>query len=94
MAGLQCPKRLYLKVYHPELAEISEASTYRMEIGNRLGELARTLYPGGVLIEHVDDLRAAVEATRQHLAYSPKIPLYEAAFQHDGTLIRADIWLP
>lgn len=40
-----------------------------------------------------DDLKIALEQTRVALTQKPR-PLFEATFQHDGTLVRADLLLP
>ena len=46
----QCPKLLWLDVNHPELAdEMNEAI---FAAGTAVGELARGLFPGGVLVEY------------------------------------------
>ncbi len=63
MSGLQCAKRLYLEVHHPELAEKSAGKEALFEVGHQVGELARTLYPGGTLIGDGGDLKAALEET-------------------------------
>lgn len=42
----QCPKRLWLKTHHPELAEVDQAAEARMRDGNVVGDIARQLYPG------------------------------------------------
>ncbi|HWT78313.1 MAG TPA: hypothetical protein VN648_05860, partial [Candidatus Methylomirabilis sp.] len=52
MAGLQCPKRLYLEVHHPELeAETDDATQAILDTGERVGALARKTIPGGVLVD-------------------------------------------
>ena len=41
VAGVQCLKRLYLEVYHPELAgEVDEGQEARFEQGHEVGVLA------------------------------------------------------
>jgi len=55
LSGMQCPKRLYLSVYQPELADHS-GSEVAFAIGNQFGELARALYPGRVLVGGVPDI--------------------------------------
>ena len=55
----QCPKRLWLEINRPELANWGEAQNGRMATGNTVGEVARSLWPDGVLIEG-DDLKAAL----------------------------------
>ena len=92
-AHRQCPKRLWLQTFRPELATESAQTRLAMQSGNRIGEAARTLYPGGILID-TNDLRAALDQTWAALAGHPGKPLFEATFEHDGVLIRADVLLP
>jgi len=40
-----------------------------------------------------DDLKTALAQTREAMA-QPQRPLFEATFQHEGTLVRADLMLP
>lgn len=90
LAGLQCPKRLYLQVHHPEWLVENPQAERRVAVGHQVGEIARELYPGGKLIEHADNLSLALAETRQLLAEGEPL-LYEATFEYDGVLIRADI---
>jgi len=92
MAGLQCPKRLYLEVHHPELLAFSEHTQRSFGIGNEVGEAARAQHPGGRLIEQQDDLKLALEQTQHLLEESGDVTLFEPAFQHGRTLVRADIF--
>ena len=91
LSGLQCPKRLYLEVYHPELAVVDAQTQSAFQGGHRVGAVARTLWPGGHLIEHDQDLNAALAETAHCLAEAPGRPLFEATFRHDGVLVRADV---
>jgi hypothetical protein len=59
LAGLQCPKRLWLQTYQRELAGMTPATQAALDTGCRVGEVARTLFPDGVLVEHVDNIPAA-----------------------------------
>ena len=43
-AFTQCPKRLWLQTYRPELSEENAALDARMETGNEVGDLARGLF--------------------------------------------------
>lgn len=88
----QCPKRLWLKVHHPELEEISDSNQARFATGTYVGELAQQLHPDGVLIDG-DNLEQAVADTQSALA-SVKRPIFEATLQAGGLLIRADLMLP
>ena len=94
MSFLQCPRRLYLEVHRPELAEESADSQARMAAGIEVGEVARTLRPGGVLVGQDGNLAAALEHTHALLARAARTPLFEATFQHDAVLVRADLLTP
>lgn len=92
LAHRQCPKRLWLQVHKPELIETGASSEARLAAGTYVGEVARELYPGGLLIDN-EDLRQCLADTTRALASSPCI-LFEATLQYDGVLIRADLLLP
>jgi hypothetical protein len=77
-------------VHRPELA--AEAGSARLAAGVAVGDVARQLYPDGVLVAG-EDLRQALRDTQALLAEPPR-PLFEATFQVDGVLIRADLLLP
>lgn len=93
MAGLQCHKRLYLGCFHFDLADpLDEGRQSILDSGTRIGELARDICPGGVLIEE-DYLHHgnAVSSTEKALADPSVHAIYEAAFVYDDVRIRADI---
>ena len=92
LAGLQCPKRLWLQTHQHELAEITPATQAAFDTGHRVGEVARTLFPGGVLVEHVDNIPAALGETRAVLRNRGHA-VFEAAFSYLDVLVRADILL-
>lgn len=92
VAGLQCHKRLFLQVHNPEIGNMPDQ--HIKEEGTAVGVLARSLFPGGVLVE-ADNRRLpdALQTTRE-LISNPAIPaIFEATVQHDGVLIRADVLL-
>jgi hypothetical protein len=89
--SIQCPKRLWLDVHKPELAQYSEISIQIMQTGNDVHRAYRVLVPGGILIEDTDDLKMALEQTRLTLKKFATTPIFEGAFQHEGVLVRADL---
>jgi hypothetical protein len=63
---LQCPKRLWLQAYRPEAREQSTAMQLAFANGHEVGEAARALVPGGVLIDPPgNDLAEALRLTRE-----------------------------
>ncbi len=93
-AWRQCPKRLWLQVNRKELLEDSEEAKAAYKIGHEIGEIAQRLCPEGILIGDQDNLSAAMVATQSALVTYPDRPMFEATFQHDGLLVRADVLLP
>lgn len=89
----QCPKKLWLQINRPELVEDACMNERIFQAGNEVGEVARGLYPGGILIDD-EDLGDALESTRNIMSKHPDRPIFEATFQHDGVLVRADLLLP
>jgi hypothetical protein len=88
----QCPKRLWLNQFRPELKQGDPAAEALMASGNQLGEVAREMHPGGVMIDG-ENLTRAIEDTAQALK-GRKRPIYEATFAHMEVLVRADLLLP
>jgi hypothetical protein len=89
----QCPKRLWLHTFRPELEEDEEGVTARLAAGTQVGEVARSLHAHAQLIEG-DTLDEALSLTQQALKSSPRRPLCEATFEHNKVLVRADLLLP
>jgi hypothetical protein len=74
MAGVQCPKRLYLLVHDPQLAAQSGgADEAIIEQGIEVGLLARQLFPGGVEPDSSSELSEAIRKTRE-LINNPEVP--------------------
>ena len=88
---LQCPKRLWLKANRPEEAVLEESQQVRMDAGNTVGDIARSFYENGILIEEPDSLRE-ISATKA--ALTKRKPIFEATFLHKSVLIRADLLIP
>jgi hypothetical protein len=93
MAGLQCPKRLYLEIHHPELATDTDAATQAVfDMGARVGALARQTIPGGVLVDiEYYEVREGLERTAALLA-DPAVPaIFEGFLEYDGVVVRPDL---
>lgn len=93
LAHQQCPKRLWLQVNRPDLQVVDPALQARMDAGNMVGDLARQMYPKGVLIDG-DNLTDAITATEKVLSLPRRIPIFEATFRADGVLVRNDVLAP
>jgi Domain of unknown function(DUF2779) len=93
MAGLQCHKLLWWMAHEPAAAEldVDDARQALYDQGHRVGALARTYVPGGVLVDLPHDAyEERLEATRRALAQGAPV-VYEAAFLADGVFVSVDI---
>lgn len=92
LAGLQCPRRLWLSVHARDLATPPDAAQRVIfETGHRIGRLAHALFPGGVEIpEAVRWAPEAANETRRLLA-DPDVPaVFEGVFEHEGVRVHVD----
>ncbi len=93
MAGLQCHKLLWWMAHEPAAGEldVDDARQALYDQGHRVGALARTYVPGGVLVDlPYDAYEQRLEATRRALAQGAPV-VYEAAFLADGVFVSVDI---
>ena len=93
LKGKQCHLHLWRHFHAPDLAApVDEAQQLVFDTGHKVGELACQRYPGGHLIahdhEHVDE---ALEETQQVIDTGTAPALFEAAFEHEHVLVRADV---
>jgi hypothetical protein len=93
LAFRQCPKRLWLFTYRRELETVTEQAEMAFSRGHNVGAAAQSLQPDGILIEALN-LGQALAETRRVLAEHPDRPIFEAAFEYDGVLVRADVMTP
>jgi hypothetical protein len=96
ISAWQCPRRLYLEKFRPELAEITDATQALFATGHEVGAVAKRLYgtPDSVEIPFNRKMSRMVDATRELLAGGARFPIFEATFEHDGILVRADVLIP
>ena len=93
LAALQCEKRLYLEVRHPELATPPDAAAKAMlDMGSEIGVLARRRFPAGVLVDSsYRKVKEALARTAELMA-DPAVPaIFEGALYFDSVLVRVDI---
>lgn len=93
VAGLQCTKQLWWRLHEPEATELApdETLAWMFEQGREVGARARECVPGGILIGPPGiDLTARIGATRAAMKAGAQV-LYEAAVEHDGVVVVADI---
>ena len=96
IAYRQCPKRLWLEVYRPDLREDSAATQASFKVGHTVGDPARRLYDPagkGVLLDAQRDGFDVVLKRSKELLES-KQPIFEAGFAIEGALAFADVILP
>lgn len=93
MSFRQCPRRLWLEKHRPELAEDVPGQQAAFDTGHDVGDVARRLYDtgGGALVDYDDGLRSAMRHTAELLAQDSTAPIFEATFERDGLLVRADV---
>ena len=96
ISAWQCSKKLHLEAHHPELAETSSMAESLFAAGNQVGEVAKQVFGSGdgVEIPYSTRLNEALAQTAELVANGHSAPIYEATFQHDGVLARADVLLP
>ena len=91
LAGLQCPRRLWLTVNDP-LPASGDAPNGVAQAGIAVGIVARGLYPNGITVAPDPPTQAAAVAQTQALMSDPAVPaIFEAAISAGGVDIRADI---
>ena len=93
LRGLQCHKSLYLYQFHRDLQDPPDPKKNAIfSTGHEVGELARELFPGGVLAidGHPSRVKQSLDRTKKLVAEGADV-LYEPAFQHDGVVAYIDL---
>lgn len=99
--GVQCLKALYLYKYHSKLRDpLPEERKIRFEAGHRIGELAQSLFPGGInlrpvsALHPVSDARKTFEAlqTDQRIFYEPAFIFNQVVVYNDILVRKNDGW--
>lgn len=76
-----------LRIQHPPP---TESERFRMEQGTHVGRLAQQLFSEGILVQP-DENKSTVEVTNDLILDSKADVFFEAAFQHDQLVAKADI---
>lgn len=91
MAGIQCPKRLYLIVHPLESTEQQdEGLNLQIINGYEVGDMACKLYPGE-MVKYDQGLAAALDETKRLIADKSVSRIHEATFSYDNVLVRVDL---
>jgi predicted RecB family nuclease len=93
--GWQCERLLWWTVHEPAAPELQPDKVLEdlFDQGRAVGELARTMFPGGILIDFPYHAYAEkVAATQEALAQGK--PIFEASFQQGGVFVAVDVLLP
>ena len=92
-AGTQCPKLMWLRKHEPAAPELTVDADLqsRFDLGHRVGELARTYVPGGVLIDRqAADFQRSIDQTQSAL-YDQSKAIYEAVLKVGDLYCAIDI---
>ncbi|HEY6155923.1 MAG TPA: DUF2779 domain-containing protein [Gemmatimonadales bacterium] len=92
-SGLQCHKKLWWEVHEPDAVELQPDKVLQdlFDQGHQVGELARTRYPGGVLIERANITRSERVAATRAALQSGAPAVFEATFIADDTYVAIDV---
>jgi hypothetical protein len=93
LAYAQCPRKLWLAQYSPELEDEDSIDDAALETGRVVGAKAREVYGrgGGFTIAGERGLRAAISATSELLAAGGSEPIFEATFDYAGLTVQIDV---
>jgi hypothetical protein len=93
LAYAQCPRKLWLAQYSPELEDEGSIDHAALETGRDVGATARDVYGrgGGDRIAGERGLRAAISATGELLAAGGREPIFEATFDYEGLTVQIDV---
>jgi len=72
----ECPQNAWVKIFEPKIyysRQLSDFDKMIMETGNEIDELARELFPGGILIKNREDIQTTKELInkKEKIIYQP-----------------------
>jgi len=94
LAGLQCPKALWLYRHRPDLKPpISEQKQWLFDSGHEVGNLAQDYFDGGYLIdEPYYETNKAIQSTNNAVASGNDVIFEATAASPDGAFSKIDIF--
>ena len=93
MSGLQCPKYMWYQVHAREdIPEPDFSTRFMFHQGHLVGEYAKKLFPDGIDLGKMRDIREQLEKTRAVLA--ERKPVFEASISSGNVYSRVDILKP
>jgi hypothetical protein len=98
VAGLQCHKYLWYLMNDPQaIPPYDEVTEFIFQQGHDVGNLAKSMFPGGIDIEFGKDINAELAMARKLTnltAARTRSALFEPAFTYKNAFARADILEP
>lgn len=94
ISAWQCPKQLHLKQHHPELEQVSSKTRAQFVTGQQVGKIAQAQYGTADSVEIAFDSETMLAETQRLINSKPDFPIFEATFQHENVLVRADVLIP
>ena len=93
ISGSQCYLRLWYETHRPDLgSEPDDVLQAVFDTGHEVGEIACGLFPDGHAVTHDHrHIREALEEARSVIGAGSAPALFEAAFEHEGVLVRPDV---
>ena len=92
ITGLQCPRLIWIQIHEPEkVPETDPVTSHIFDQGHLVGELAKTLFPGGIDIPH-ENFMGNISKTKEIL--KKRVPLFEAGVLSGNIYSRLDILCP
>lgn len=94
VAGMICPRRLWLLTHRPDLPRQPLTAGGRKSIadGHAVGELAQNQYRNGLLLDvNTRNLEANIRQTAEYLSAPGDLTLFEAGFKANGVLVLLDV---
>ena len=87
--GLECQRHLWITFNQPEkIRKVTLAEEFKFSEGDKVGELAKTLFPNGINLP-IEDYKENLQQTKESMKKGK--PLFEAGFVFSNCFSRADI---